>query len=361
MPLNRQPTYDDEDDGGYESETEEDKAQQIILDLARELDFTDDNAVQIFEKSVRFTSAHCKTLLHTLASLKEPEFYDTNGHDLLGLLLERHPSLLLERSRDSKRQLPLHIAIEKKRHHFLECFLGRTYGENNKTIINEVLSDTESGSYKWNCLHMAIYHGLPCCERLIAKCPPAALKQQDHYGHTPLHLVMEKQRKTWPSTKKLSERVDSLPAVSNTSKPRQKNNWTKPDTALSSLKSGSEKGDHQSPTVKSSNAALGKPGYQSFTDKAEPDKNLIFDPVEILKLLHSTGPKDQLTAINKEGDSPYQVRVKKFTTSKETEKKFQKHIKNLIFEKLTEIPDVRRALYGTQGEFSSDSRSKRAC
>lgn len=329
--LKRQPIP--EDDSSYVSDTEESRAYWDILDKAEITDFENEVSLRKFEADFRENETLHETLLHRLAQLKSREFYEKKGPALIQWILRNHPDLLTKGVGYPKPKFPLHIAIDASNHYFLDCFLDVS----DDTSINIAEAFEIVNNEQYNCLHSAIAKKLPCAARMVTKCSEHALKMVDGDKNTPLHLAMGLSTRTWAPKQQMAK-INKERTPSNVSKAR---------TA----------GDHHDPMVKpKSSTGPDKPDARTRLHESK-----LFDPADVLEEMKKIPPKDSmntfmaklLTATNKDGRSPYQVRLHVFKNPAAEEIKFQEDLKNLIFDCLTEIPDTRKALYGTEGYFQS--------
>ena len=101
------------------------------------------------------------------------------------------------------------------------------------------------------------------------------------------------------------------------------------------------------------------------TESTPSKEARVFDPADILEELKAFSAKNStdklltklFTAINAEGYSPFQIRYLYFTERhvSEEDMEFLGYFKDLIFDSLTEISDIERALYGIQSWFRRSS------
>jgi hypothetical protein len=317
------------DDARYWSDTEEAKYHKDIMRNAHKTDFDeegDDDTLDDFEYAFK-ERRHYKTLLHRLARLPFDHFCAINGPGLLFWVMTKYSELLCEGDGgDPVQQYPLHAAIESSNADFLDIVLD--ISDELKISIAKALAVTDRTGR--NCLHGAIDKKLPCAARMIAKSCKKTLKKPDSYQYTPLHIAMTKESRGWPAR-----------TAVNTNRARTSANMSK------TRKTGrDDQSDHQ----------------------AEAQATRSFAANEVLNAMETYPHVDEvsksrflvqlLTATDNRGWSPYQLRchqaekTKQMRNEKEIssqERLFQTHFKNLIFNSLAEIPDIRKALYGTEG------------
>jgi hypothetical protein len=82
-------------------------------------------------------------------------------------------------------------------------------------------------------------------------------------------------------------------------------------------------------------------------------KSIQYDPMGIIDTVEKATSKQEMgalwRAVNKEGMSPYKSLLDNPGHSDAQRKEFQETIKNKIFNSLSDIADLKRALYGTRG------------
>lgn len=279
---------------------------QAILDKAGETDFEDEASSKKFESAFLGRVALDGKLLYELVELDSREFYTYNGPALLGWILRKDPRLLTlgPRSRSRGELSLLHSAIERNRHHFLDTVLDIS----DETGISLESALEAVDHRRGNCLHAAISRRLPCSARMVMKSSENALTMRDCDQNTPLHLAMENRRMIFaPRQNERKNRTESTPSK----------------------------------------------------------EARVFDPADILEELKAFSAKNStdklltklFTAINAEGYSPFQIRYLYFTERhvSEEDMEFLGYFKDLIFDSLTEISDIERALYGIQSWFRRSS------
>jgi hypothetical protein len=322
------------------TDSEYSEAHKGILRRAKRTNFREKSSVESFEAYFKkMTEKHRETLLHRVAKIKERDFIDCNGPELVKWVVDKNPEILLTRGvgRDSKSVL--HIAIEKERLAFLDCIL-----EFSKRDLERAL-EQENFAHD-NCLHAAIDKRLLCTKRLVTKCNLETLVKQSKNAanYTPLHLLMEKQS----TARNAASSVTREPTAANVSRPK---NAASPLARVDS-------DTHSGTAINRRRVAPTSRNYN------EPEKEG-FDPAEILETMISQWEREPnkkfnskakymtelMTAVNSDGESPYQVRVRASGTNPKTKnKELLQRLQTIITENLTEIPLIGKALYGSKGE-----------
>ncbi|KAI1491853.1 hypothetical protein F5X96DRAFT_629727 [Biscogniauxia mediterranea] len=302
---------------------------ETFLDMAAKTDFGDSKSTALLEKYRAREPDLQDKFLHKLAywhNLKEDV-----GNQLLRWIIKTHLRKYFDKplkaasigvNSPHNQLTPLQLAIDKRNHSFLNCFLNIC--KDSKSDVGDArkllqLKPSEKEKGQDNCIHRAIREKLPCVRKMVALCNPDALTDENSDGDTPLHLAMM--------------RSNGGTAVAETQVPK--------NTVANTSKS-----------------RIDSQGLE-FSASGIIDELMIRDPRGnlIASLLVKT---------NKEGLSPYQVRLQTFDTAHDTthkgqgdmsfqeqekaaERDFQSRLKAIIFSKISLITDVSRALYGTRG------------
>nr|RBR01851.1 hypothetical protein FVER53263_11217 [Fusarium verticillioides] len=127
----------------------------------------------------RSTKDSNQTLLHMIAN--------TVGHKSLTRCVIKFDKTLLNRVDDSSKT-PLHIAIAKKNHAFIEVVLDEKKAIDDLDSLLRITCE-----HRRNCIHTAIYHNLQpqYTTKLVKRSSEETLKAQDQSGLTPLHLAVD--------------------------------------------------------------------------------------------------------------------------------------------------------------------------
>ncbi|OAL20469.1 hypothetical protein AYO20_11489 [Fonsecaea nubica] len=320
-----------------------------FLQLASTLDFADPGKsdFRMFEDKFKTSRSDYDELLHTLATASSTAFDNYKGDDLLRWLLHREDgcSLLHVKTKSGNKTTPIHAAISSKNHGFLESVLSiaeesiREKSDLHIEIVTALRTRNQIiGTY--TCLHASIMEKLPCVERMVELCAqvegqvdgrdegPAENRlvkiiqtrgiteqwigpkhdqkiepiflMRDILNNTALHLLMETKSKSWPAREKRYAAGDAG----------------------------------------TSNAARSKVVRNSDE----------FVPLRVIETLEkSLGPSmgELWTAINDDGLSPFKKRLDGVETE-DDDADFQRKLRKKILNSLTEIPKLKRALYGTK-------------
>lgn len=131
---------------------------------------------QFLSKSTKDSS---QTLLHMIAN--------TVGHKSLTRCVIKFDKTLLYRVDDSSKT-PLHIAIAKKNHAFIEVVLDEKKAIDDLDSLLRITCE-----HRRNCIHTAIYHNLQpqYTIKLVKRASDETLRAQDQSGLTPLHLAVD--------------------------------------------------------------------------------------------------------------------------------------------------------------------------
>ncbi|EWZ96832.1 hypothetical protein FOWG_04078 [Fusarium oxysporum f. sp. lycopersici MN25] len=160
----------------FESITNE--ARNMKLNLGRK-----ENRESFLQKYGQFLSKSTKdsnqTLLHMIAN--------TVGHRSLTRCVIKFDKTLLYRVDDSSKT-PLHIAIAKKNHTFIELVLDEKKSRDDLDSLLRITCE-----HRRNCIHTAIYHNLQhqLTIKLIKRASEETLRAPDQSGLTPLHLAVD--------------------------------------------------------------------------------------------------------------------------------------------------------------------------
>ncbi|KAG5766076.1 hypothetical protein H9Q72_005869 [Fusarium xylarioides] len=160
----------------FESITNE--ARNMKLNLGKR-----ENRESFLQKYGQFLSKSTKdsnqTLLHMIAN--------TVGHKSLTRCVIKFDKTLLYRVDDSSKT-PLHIAIAKKNHAFIEVVLDEKKAIDDLDSLLRITCE-----HRRNCIHTAIYHNLQpqYTIKLVKRASEETLKAQDQSGLTPLHLAVD--------------------------------------------------------------------------------------------------------------------------------------------------------------------------
>jgi hypothetical protein len=340
--IDEQPDLDYRD---VFSDSDYSKAHQKILKRAKRTRFREKDSIDTFEADFKkVAEKHRETLLHRVAKIKdEKDFNDCNGPELVKWVVDKNPEILLKRGVGRDSRSVLHITIENQRLAFLDCILEFPKRDLERALEQENLAHD-------NCLHAAIDKRLLCTKRLVTKCNLDTLVKQSENAdkYTPLHLLMEKQS----TARNAASSVTRESTTANISAPRPKN-------ALSPLARADSGPGGGTPTYGRRVA----PTSRNFNESEKEG----FDPAEILETMISQWDRDRapnrkyksrtnyltelMTAVNSDGESPYQVRVRTSgTTPKTKNKELLQRLETIIMENLTEIPLIGKALYGSQGD-----------
>ena len=214
---------------------------------------------------------------------------------------------------------PIHLAIHLNNLSFLACFFGICYDPTLKQLrpkLDPILEAKEENLQDMNCIHYAIDQEIPFAPFLVAVCSAKALMDQDSKGYTPLNLALGRER-----IKKKKDIPDRPMSVSRD---------------------------------------------ESADDGGVPGWDQTFDPTrilqEILRRKDVKGNQDDklietlLKTTNKEGNSPFQegrapIRGGNLSPQEiPNNRKYEAWFKSIIFDKVKDISDVSRALYGTKGD-----------
>lgn len=353
--MNRQDTSDEPDSVPDNPE----KALERILKMINDLKFQDvaqfngfknffKNCIERYgceDNDIRYFLQYLADKWPTVSSdggvnVIARTFYEEKGHLLLKWLVEDHTALFevdmfrSEENQDgtetpaSETRTPfLQIVLDRGNQYFVDTLL-RISEDPNLDIWRDILSQPFPN--KQNCLHIAILRNMSSSTRMVLKCSEDALLQADEKGDQPLHVAMRgtsvgRIGRGGAGALLLLE-ANERPYSSNTKLPR-------------------------------SNETVGldsRDVYQMMRQRATamPEKER---REFMVKLLASP---------NSKGRSPYQLRLQtklddcpdpKAKSLRERELKFREDMKGDIFQYLTDVSDVRKALYGTEGRSWSPS------
>ncbi|KAF5533704.1 hypothetical protein FMEXI_11675 [Fusarium mexicanum] len=160
----------------FESITNE--ARNMKLNLGKR-----ENRESFLQKYGQFLSRSTKdssqTLLHMIAN--------TVGHKSLTRCVIKFDKTLLYRVDDSSKT-PLHIAIAKKNHAFIEVVLDEKKAIDDLDSLLRITCE-----HRRNCIHTAIFHNLQpqYTIKLAKRASEETLRAQDQSGLTPLHQAVD--------------------------------------------------------------------------------------------------------------------------------------------------------------------------
>ena len=266
--------------------------------------------------------------------------------------MNKERNLLLEKEDGSNEKgSPLYTAISRLNFDFVNDVLDKS---NLIDIQIAQALEMKSDFSGMNSLHAAIYYKFPGVTRMIEKISMATIKAKDIREDNPLHIVMDKSWATYgPGTEQLLDTVTAQVQAASLTNGHQQS--FKPNGVVDGLH---PKNDTESFSAKSVLNAIkeyakehSSKSHRADGSNDEPDNMGLMDEV--------------LTAINKIGLSPYQVRLQSFKKKKGgvwsekdpkpwkqmariEEQKFLDYMKEIIFD-LSEIPLIRTALYGNEG------------
>ncbi|KAF4632334.1 hypothetical protein G7Y89_g5795 [Cudoniella acicularis] len=266
---------------------------QALLFKVENTDFENEQSylrfIADFRKSKEENEGGFKHLLHTLAGRCGRDFYQTNGHSLLELILSHKDkdvrNLIKEQKKTTHKDNPLHAAIERKNHEFLDIFISLAAQYDKVAEIAAALVQKDNRSY--TCLHAAIQQQLPCVPAMIELCAKInkdIFSMKDSGQNTPLHLLMEQE----------------------------------PHSSLVYDLDG-----------------------KIFTRPFNPVKVL-----EIMKTSLNTSMGPLWTKLNENGFSPYLKRRDLNSNPNDNERAYQAYLKDQIFQFGLEISEINKGLYG---------------
>ncbi|KAF5977372.1 intracellular serine protease [Fusarium bulbicola] len=246
-------------------------------------------------------------------------WYSDKGQSLLSwmmgheILVEHFYSIpVLGKGDEFSNKLPIPLAITQKNWAFLACLLRVLYDHNDlsrskKMGSLDAILERQAPGVDGNCLHSAMSDNIPFVSFMAAVCSPKALRQPNLQGCTPLHIAMVMGVGKAP-VKPIPPLPKSLSA-------------TKKEAA----------GDFDDDT------------------KDEPRWNEAFNPYDIFQeITKRQDAKEVLTEVltvaNNDGKSPYQLAMQN------QPEYLQEEMKRCIFQRITGIQNVSKALYGTSGE-----------
>lgn len=284
-------------------------------------------------------------LILNLAELKSQKFYEQTGWQLLKWLITYSSKLFEEtvasgRYRDN--QYPMHTAISQQNIFFLDTLIE--VSDDPGCGISDILDIVDKDNR--TLLYAAIGQSLPCAGEMVKKCAISTIKQKDKDGWTPLHVVAKMQQRGWGPKLLLQNRfkpTSQARTLSNISRPR-------------------------GPDYSDSSVDLKKENVLNKDQRGNEGRS--FNPHDVYKEIKAIAagmqPKEQkdfmkslLTAVNNSGLSPYQIKLQSLRKvlqgdAKAREERFREEMKSDIFQYLGEdISSVKRALYGTEGEYTN--------
>ena len=343
-----------------------DEARRAVVDLVGKTNFEDEqefNRLNIFfeeclkryfleDKSFRYFLHHLAGTWPTLSSdgpanLAAQRFYEKKGYPWLRLLVENYVYLfdheklrLVGSSQDetedqsSDAEPPfLQTALIRGNQFFIDCLLHISEDE-GLNIWADMLSQPFTDNQ--NCLHLAILKEMSSSLGMIRKCSQEALLQADDKGDQPLHVAMR--QTSVGRTGRGGAGKLQLPEPSG-----------KRYTSNSSLRRMNDYRDL---------GGSGRSNEATGFDSSDVYREMKLRAMAIPQERRSAFMVSLLASVNKKGRSPYQLRLqtkldsstsKDATDLKTKEQGFREEMKQDIFQYLTKITDVRKALYGTEG------------